>query len=390
MIDIDRVRADTPAVSDRIHLNNAGGSLMPQPAFAAMLDYLGREQQIGAYETAAERAGDTNRFYKEASILLGCDEDEIAFCESDTRAWLGLFHSISLQPGDQIVTTRLDYGSHFVSFIKSGRNGVETIVIDNDNQGDVDLESLRRAMSNRTRLIVMSHIPTGGGTIGPAAAVGRIAADAGVPFILDACQSLGQVPVNVRDIGCSALTATGRKYLRGPRGTGLLYVDTSLLESLEPAQLDQHGVELIDSQHFRLLPGGRRFENFEVNYAGRVGLGAAMAYANDLGLDAIGERVVCLGRYCRSRLTETPGVKVMDIGSVLGGIVTFSMTGRDPKDIRDYLSANDVNISVSTSTSGSMVDFQARGIESLARASIHYFNTELEIDSFVELLGKMD
>ena len=115
-----------------------------------------------------------------------------------------------------------------------------------------------------------------------------------------------------------------------------------------------------------------------------------MAYANDLGLDAIGERVVCLGRYCRSRLTETPGVKVMDIGSVLGGIVTFSMTGRDPKDIRDYLSANDVNISVSTSTSGSMVDFQARGIESLARASIHYFNTELEIDSFVELLGKMD
>ena len=386
MIDIDRVRADTPACSRIAHLNNAGGSLMPGPAFDAMIDYLQREQAIGAYETAAEREPDTARFYREAARLYGCSPEEIAYCESDTQAWLKFFHSLPFSPGDRIVTTRLNYGSHFVSFIQKARQGVETVVVGCDASGDVDLHGLERSLDGRTRLIAMSHIPTGGGTICPAVEVGRIARDAKVPFVLDACQSSGQIPVNVREIGCTAMTATGRKYLRGPRGTGLLYVERSFLGRMEPAALDQHGVELLDANRFRLLDGARRFENFEVNHAARTGLGAAIAYANGIGMEAIGERVIALGATCRQMLADVPGVTVHDHGAVLGGIVTFSMSSMLPGEIQKYLHAHGVNISV-TGGAGGRIDFQARGLESLARASLHYFNTPEEIRKMAELLA---
>ncbi len=389
MIDIDRVRADTPAVRDLVHFNNAGASLMAKPAFDSMLDYLRLEQSIGGYEAARERAADTARFYAEAARMLNCEASEIAFMESDTRAWLGLFFSLPMAPGSRIVTTRLDYGSHFVSFAQRRREGVETVVVDRDENGDIDLESMRRALADGAALLAMSHIPTGGGVVCDAGAAGRLARDAGVPFILDACQSCGQVPVDVRAIGCTALTATGRKYLRGPRGSGLLYVESSFLEKLEPAQLDQHGAELLDAEHFRLQPGARRFENFEVSYAGRVGLGAAMGYANDLGMADVGERVVALGAYCREALAAVPGVEITDQGRNLCGIVTFAMKKHAPDELQRYLAEHRVNISVSTTDGGSLVDFRARGIDSLARTSVHYFNTEAEIDHMAALLAEL-
>ncbi len=387
MIDIDRVRADTPACSRIAHLNNAGSSLMPGAAYDAMIDYLQREQAIGGYETAAERASDTARFYQEAARLYGCSPEEIAYCESDTQAWLKFFHSLRFSPGDRIVTTQLNYGSHFVSFIQKAGLGVETVLVGCDANGDVDLHGLEKSLDGRTRLITMSHIPTGGGTICPAAEVGRIARDAQVPFVLDACQSSGQIPVRVREIGCTAMTSTGRKYLRGPRGTGLLYVERSFLGQMEPAALDQHGVELLDANRFRLLDGARRFENYEVNHAARVGLGAAIAYANEVGMEAIGERVIALGAVCRQLLSDIPGVTVHDRGSVLGGIVTFSMSGMSPREIQQYLHTHGVNISVSGGAGG-RIDFQARGIDSLARASLHYFNTREEIQKMAGLLAQ--
>lgn len=388
MIDIERARADTPACARIAHLNNAGSSLMPKPAYDAMIDYLQREQATGGYETAAERASDTARFYQEAARLYGCAPAEIAYCESDTQAWLKFFHSLPFSSGDRIITTQRNYGSHFVSFIQKAGQGVETMMIGCDANGDLDLHALEKSLDERTRLITMSHIPTGGGTISAAAEAGRIARDAQVPFVLDACQSSGQIPVNVREIGCTAMTATGRKYLRGPRGTGLLYVEREFLERMEPAALDQNGVELRDANRFDLVDGARRFENFEVNHAARVGLGAAIAYANETGIEAIGQRVISLGAACRELLSEIPGLTVHDQGSRLGGIVTFSMTRMHSREIQRYLRAHDVNISVSAGP-GSLVDFRARGIESLARASLHYFNTLEEIRKMVGLLASV-
>ncbi len=389
MIDMERIRIDTPATTRIAHLNNAGASLMPAPAFHAMIDYLQTEQMVGGYEAAMERTADTACFYEQAAQLYGCASDEIAFCESDSQAWLKFFHSLTFVPGDRIVTTQLNYGTHFVSFIQKARKGVETVVIGCDAHGDIDLHALEKSLDERTRLITLCHIPTSGGTVSPAAKVGQIAREAEVPFVLDACQSSGQIPVNVREIGCTAMTATGRKYLRGPRGTGLLYVKRSFLEELEPFALDQYGVELLDSSHFRLLDDARRFENFEVNHAARVGLEAAMAYANEIGLDHIGERIMSLGNDCREMLKEVPSVTLHDHGRQLGGTVTFSLSGHTPDEIRQYLKAHGVNISV-TSGPGGLIDLQARGVESLARASVHYFNTTEEIREMTRLLGRMN
>lgn len=389
MIDVNRVRADTPALNQLTHFNNAGASLMPASAYKSMLDYFESEQTIGGYETAMKFADATQDFYVQAAKSINAHPEEIAFCESATKAWQIFFYSIPLKRGDRIITTQFDYGSSFVGFIQQHRHhGVEVDVIETDSSGDIDLVSLEEAIDDRTRLISLSHIPTANGIINPAERVGELAQSAGVPFLLDACQSVGQIDVNVEKIRCTALSATGRKYLRGPRGTGFLYVRRSALADIEPRWLDQHGVNLESRKSYRVLDSARRFENFEVGFGARIGLGQSLTYFNDLGPQNVEARVKRLGAHCRERISALPGVQIRDTGAAKGGIVMFSLKGCTPEDVRDYLHSHKINVWVSSGP-GSLIDFQARGIESLIRASVHYFNTEHEIDKMADLLEKM-
>jgi len=362
---------------------------MASPVYAAYLDYLNREQQIGGYETARERAEDSRNFYLQAAELIHCNIDEIAFCESATRAWQSFFYGLKFKEGDKIITTQLDYGSNFVGYIHQKRRlGVECVVIECDRYGDVDLAALESAIDGRTRLISISHIPTANGVINDAARVGQIAKSAGVPFLLDACQSVGQIDVNVAEIGCTALTVTGRKYLRGPRGTGFLYVNKTFADSMDPPWLDQHGVELLDRSSYQICAGARRFENFEISFAARVALGKALEYANKTGMVEIGDRVLALGAYCRKQLEAVPGVTVQDTGVNKSGIVMFSHEDKSPGEIRDLMGQNGINVWVSSGP-GSLVDFQKRDLDILLRASLHYFNTEEEIDRMIDLLKSL-
>jgi selenocysteine lyase/cysteine desulfurase len=362
---------------------------MPGPAIDAMLDYLKSEQEIGGYETAMQNADASSDFYIQAANAINASSDEIAYCESASKAWQLFFYSIPFTPGDRIITTQLDYGSNFVGFIQQhNRLGVEVDVVETDSNGDIDLDAMEKAINRRTRLISLSHIPTANGIINPAARVGQLARSAGVPFLLDACQSVGQVNVDVKEIGCTALTATGRKYLRGPRGTGFLYVSSAALGEIEPGWLDQHGVKLLDRGHYELLESARRFENFEVGYAARIGLGEALRYFNRVGPTNVESRVVYLGNYCRERLCGIPQVTLHDNGSLKGGIVMFSLKGWDPPDVRDYLHQHQINVWASSGP-GSLIDFQTRGLQSLIRASVHYFNTEEEIDRMATILKGM-
>ena len=389
MIDINRVREDTPALGHLIHFNNAGASLMPAPAYKSMLDYFESEQIIGGYETAMKFADATQDFYTQAARAINAHSEEIAFCESATKAWQLFFYSIPFNRGDRIVTTQLDYGSSFVGFIQQhNRYGVEIDIIETDSSGDLDLVSLEKAIDDRTRLISLSHIPTANGIINPAERVGQLAESAGVPFLLDACQSVGQIDVDVEKIRCTALSATGRKYLRGPRGTGFLYVRKSALANIEPLWLDQHGVNLQSREGYQILDSARRFENFEVGFGARIGLGQSLRYFNYLGPQNVEERVKHLGAYCRERISALPGTQVQDTGVEKGGIVMFSMEGCTPTDVRDYLHTHKINVWASSGP-GSLIDFQARGIDSLIRASVHYFNTEHEIDKMADLLEAM-
>ncbi len=386
MIDINSVRDDTPSVSNLIHFNNAGTSMMAQPVFEAWMDYLAREQEIGGYEAAIERQTDTKNFYQQAAKLVHCEPGEIAFSESATRAWQSFFYGVKFNPGSRIVTSQLDYGSNFVGFIQQhNRHGAEIVVVDSDANGEIDLVQFEREVDHRTALVSISHIPTANGIINPAAAVGKIAQSAGVPYLLDACQSIGQIDVDAKEIGCTAMSTTGRKYLRGPRGTGFLYVDKQHIESFEPPWLDQHSVNLVDRGNYELCDSAQRFENFETAFAARICFGKALEYANKIGINNIEQRIIHLGEYCRGKLASVPGVVLQDQGVNKGGIVMFSLADREPAEVQRGLKSHSINV-WSSAGPGSLIDFQRRNIDALVRASIHYFNTEQEIDRMVEML----
>lgn len=386
--DIKRARKETMACEDIIHFNNAGASLMPVPVSEALHNYLTSEEYIGGYETEAKYAQDLGRVYSSASTLLNCSVDEIAFVENATRAWDLAFYSFKFESGDKILTTFAEYGSNVVAYIQQAKRcGVEVVFVPNDEYGQIDTAALTNLIDDKVKLISTTHIPTGGGLVNPAAQIGKIAKSAKIPFILDSCQSVGQIPIDVDEIGCDVLCVTGRKYLRGPRGTGLLYVRKDLLNTLEPPILDQHAAVLVSPAQYTLRPDAKRFENWEQYCAGKYALSVAIDYALAWGLDSIQKRVYELANTLRRKLAEIDGIKVTDEGQEKCGIVTFVSEQLEPSQIKKYLADHKINVSTSKG-SGSLVSFNQRGLTEVVRASMHYFNTTEEIDYFTELLGK--
>lgn len=362
---------------------------MPQPVLDATIAHLQLEAQIGGYE-AAERAQDAvEHTYDAAAALIGCTRDEIAVVENATRAWDMAFYSIPFAPGDRILTAMAEYASNYIAFLQiAKKTGAVVEVIPNDAHGQISLEALRKTIDKRVRLIAITHVPTNGGLVNPVAEVGKIAREAGILYLVDACQSVGQMPINVDQIGCDMLSATGRKYLRGPRGTGFLYVRRNILERLEPPLLDLHAAEWIAQDRFTIRPDARRFENWETNYAGKIGLGVAIDYTMSWGPDNIWRRIKALAYQLRTQLSPLPGVIVRDRGVTQCGIVTFSVEGMDPDEIQHELSKHAINVSV-TRRSSTLLDMEARGFETLVRASVHYYNSEEEIERFCRTLESM-
>ncbi len=385
-IDIERVRAETPLEPGLIHLNNAGASPMPDPVWAVVRDHLERERAIGGYEAAAEAADRLEGFHTSVARLLNASPEEIAFVENATRAWDMAFYALPFRDGDRILTAEAEYASNVLAFLQvARRTGAVVEKVPSDSGGALDVEALERMIDGRVRLIAVTHVPTQGGLVNPAAEIGRVARRHGVLYLLDACQSAGQMPLDVEEIGCDMLSGTGRKYLRGPRGTGFLYVKRDLIEGLEPPLIDLHAASWVEGDRYELRPDAKRFENWERFVAGQAGLGAAVDYALDLGLDAIRERVTMLAERLRERLT-VHGAAVHDLGRERAGLVTFRVAGEEAQATRDRLAAARVNVSVSRASS-SRWDLPTRGLDAVVRASVHYFNTEDEIDRAAEVVA---
>lgn len=387
LFDIKRARKETLACDKIVHFNNAGASLMPTPVSEALHSYLKSEENIGGYETAALYSKKLDKVYSLASKLLNCSSDEIAFVENATRAWQLAFYSFKFKSGDKILTTLSEYGSNVIAYIQQAKRfNIEVIFVPNDIYGQIDIKALSNLIDDKVKLISISHIPTGGGLVNPAKKVGEIAKAAGIPFLLDACQSVGQIPIDVKEIGCDILCITGRKYLRGPRGTGLLYISKILLEQLEPPILDQHASELISPTEYIIRKDAKRFENWEQNFASKMALGVAIEYTLSWGMEAIGKRVYHLANIFRAKLSKIDGITLTDDGIEKCGIVTFMCKYLDPTQIKILMAKHKINVSTPKG-SGSLVSFQSRGLTEVVRASVHYFNTEDEINYFIELLN---
>ena len=384
--DIQCARNETAACHQIVHFNNAGASLMPTPVCEALHSYLRLEERLGGYEAANKNIKVLNGFYDIVAKLLNCTSDEIAFVENATRAWDLAFYSFKFKPGDIILTSFSEYGSNVVAYIQqTKRLGVKIMFIPDDEYGQVDVKALAGLIDDKVKLISITHIPMGGGLVNPVKEIGKIAKAADIPFLLDACQSVGQLPLDVEEIGCDILSATGRKYLRGPRGTGLLYVRKTLLAKLEPPFLDKHAAELVSPTEYKIRGDAKRFESWEQNFAGKFALSKAIEYALSWGLEPIKNRIYGLADKMRDKLKAIDDIIVTDEGLEQCGIVTFISKTVQPAIILEVLASNNINV-CSAKGSGSLVSFQKRGLTEVIRASVHYYNTEDEIDYFIKVV----
>jgi selenocysteine lyase/cysteine desulfurase len=388
-LDVQRARWETPGCTNVMHFNNAGAALMPQPVLNATIGHLQLEAQIGGYEAVERQLNTLEHAYDAAAALINCSRDEIAFVENATRAWDMAFYSIPFRSGDRILTAMSEYASNYIAYLQiAEKTGAIVEAIPDDEHGQLSIEALSNAIDKRVKLISVTHVPTSGGLVNPVAAIGKIARAAGILYLVDACQSIGQMPIDVEETGCDMLSATGRKYLRGPRGTGFLYVRREVLERLEPPFLDLHAATWVARDRYKIRPDARRFENWETNYAGKIGLATAIDYAMQWGLDNIWSRIQTLATQLRTQLSALPGVTVRDCGITQCGIVTFTIEGLDPEEVKQQLTAQHTNVSVAIRSS-TYLDMKARGLTSMVRASLHYYNTEEEVSQFTGYIEKV-
>lgn len=382
--DLARARTETPGCEHVLHFNNAGAALMPRLVLEAQLDYLQLEAQIGGYEAAEQESAKIERVYEATAALLNAQPQEIAIMENATVAWQIAFASIPFRAGDRILTAQASYVSNYLNFLLAAeRYGVVIEVIPNDEYGQLSVDALREMMDERVKLVEITHVPTNGGLVNPAAEVGQVVREWDCFYLLDACQSAGQLPLDVQAIGCDLLSATGRKFLRGPRGSGFLYARQSKVEKLIPPFIDLHSATWSSRDRYEIQADARRFENWEYNYAAKIGLGVAIDYALEWGIEQTWMRLAELARQLRAQLSDIPAVTVRDIGRVQGGIVTFEVAGKTATEIKQALSEQNINTTTSTVFS-TRLDMEARHLTELVRASVHYYNSEEEIGRFCE------
>jgi len=389
--DLLRWRSDTPSVDRIVHLNNAGAALSPRPVRAAIEAHLDQEEKVGGYEAADAAMPSIRASYQAVAETVGADARNIALVQSSTVAFAQALTAFDLGPGDLILTTRSDYASNQIMYLAlARRRGVEIIRAPDAPEGGVDVSAVRELIQRRRpTLVALTWVPTNSGLVQPAEAVGAICREADIPYMVDACQAVGQMPIDIGRLGCDYLAATARKFLRGPRGIGFLCVaDRVLASGSHPLLVDMHGATWTDADQYSLTPDARRFEYWEFSHALVLGLGAAATYALEVGLDVARDRARALAQHARDRLAELPDVRVLDRGSELCAIATAAIRGREAQDLKLALRARGINTS-SPEREDAVIDMDEKAATSALRISPHYYNTREEIDTAVEALREL-
>jgi len=390
-MNIDELRADTPGLEHRVHLNSAGASLMPSPVIDAVRSHFDLEARIGGYEATDVAKHAIEKAYGHVAVLLGTTPDRIAMTEHATASFVAALSSIPFERGDIILTTRNDYVSNQIQYLSlADRMGVEVVRAPDAPEGGVDLQAMEELIHRRRpRLVAVTQIPTNSGLVQDVGAVGRMCRARDVLYLVDGCQSVGQMPLDVEAMGCDFFSATARKYLRGPRGAGFLYVSDRVLDrGLEPLFPDLRGADWIDTDLYQPAPSARRFETWEFAWGLVLGTGAAAEYANKLGLEAIRDRARALASELRAHLGELPGARVLDRGAELGATVTASFTGQDPANLLLQLRERGINVGAQTRLDA-LIDYEAKGVEAALRVSPHYFNDDSDLDTLMGALAEM-
>ena len=386
-IDVAAVRADTPGCERVVHLNNCGASLPPRPVLDATIDYLRLEAEIGGYEAMEAEAEALAEVYRAGARLLNCHPDELAFTGSASEASWRAFLAVPLQAGDRVLIGSTEYVSNALALLQAAERGVVIEVVPNDEHGQIDLAALADLLDERVKLVCLTPVAMANGLVNPTAEVGDLVRRSGAYFLVDACQAVGQLPVDVAHWGCDLLSFTGRKFVRGPRGSGMLYVRREILDELAvPTFIDGRSATWTSETSYRLQPTAQRYELFECSHAAKVGFGRALAYADALGMEAIEARIVGLAERLRAELSSIDRVRVLDTGLRRCGIVSFDVAGMEPAAVAAVLRDAGINAG-SPGIAVSRLDLAARSVEAVVRAGVHYFNTDEEIDRLVEVVA---
>ncbi len=385
-MDITKIRKETPGVQECIHFNNAGAALPTRMTLDAMIHYLEQEALCGGYAMKEKSADLIAGFYKNAARLINCQPEEISITENASVGFDKVLLGIPFAPGDIILTSAIEYNNNYLNYLKLKKEkGIEIKLIPNDEKGVINVSKIPELIDKKVKLIAITHVPTNGGVIAPAEAVGKIASAHNILYLLDACQSVGHLPVDVRKIKCDFLSTTSRKYLRGPRGLGFLYAKASARQQITPLYLDNYFTQWNNADSYTLHYDNKIFENWEKPYALIAGFSEAIRYLNELGIQNTWSRIRTLSAYLRQALEVIPDVKLLDIGHEKCGIVSFVKKDVSPMTVFNKLLSKKINISVSN-RKGTLIDMDNRKIESLNRASVHYYNTEEEIDVLVKAI----
>jgi selenocysteine lyase/cysteine desulfurase len=388
---LTRWREDTPGCANCVHLNNAGAGLMPRSVLETITAHLNCEARVGGYESSDKAEGAVRATYSNIAELLGAQPHNIAVVENATVAFFQALSAFDFRPGDVIVTTRNDYISNQLAYLSlAKRQGIEVRRAENLPSGEVDPQSVRELLRDpRVKLLAVTWVPTNSGLMQPVEALGEVAEAAAVPYLVDACQAVGQIPINVSRLRCDFLSATARKFLRGPRGIGFLYVsDRALQRGDYPLYIDMRGANWVTADGFELAPDARRFENWEFAYALLLGLGEASRYALCVGIHRAGGRARELAATVRTRLSALPGYRLLDRGKDLAAIVTVAVLGWDTIALVDALRGRGINTSASLGAYA-IIDMAEKSASSALRISPHYYNTESELDTLIEALKSL-
>ena len=387
--EIDRARRDTPGCTVRIHANNGGAALQPDPVINAVSSYASTEAIFGGYETQDLYSQQLAAVYDDVAALIGGTASEIAIVDSASRAWQLMFQAIPLQQGDRILTSRTEYGTNYLTMLRLAElAGAVVEFVPDDEHGQISVEALASMMDDKVKAVCLTHVPTNSGLVQPAAEVGKVVGPWPAYYVLDAAQSVGQLPVSVGEIGCDLLAAAGRKYLRGPRGTGFIYARTGIVKDIVPTLVDLQSADWTGEREYEFWPDARRFESWEFDCAGRMGLGAAARYAVTFDQSAAWEHTKELGRHLRSTLSEVSSVTVHERGAELSGTATFSVDGYDSEQVWRRLSARGIN-TYPVSSHYARLDMEPRGLKDVVRAGMHYYNTADEVDTLVREVAKL-
>lgn len=379
------LRKSTPGWTDGLHLNHSGASLMSSSSLKAIQDHFSLESSLGPMDAALAVKDRIQTLREQTAQLLNAESNEIAFQSSASSAFGAVWASLQpLRPGDRILVTRQEWGGNLETYQRSAaRTGAQVEELPSLPDGRLDMEAVEKVLDEKVRWLSLTWLPANSGMIHDAIALGRLARSFEVPFFIDAGQALGQLPIDVRVLGCDVLKSTARKHLRGPRGTAILYVRREFLEQLDPPWVDVYSAPW--AKNLRMDAG--RFETSEQPIALLLGLLQAVDLALEIGVGSIAERVQGLAAQLRLRLSSTKGITIRDeANGPLSGLVSFTVEGMLAADVKLRLAEKKIRVGAN-GVPYTPLDMTARGLEGVVRASLSYLN---ELDDVERLATALE